>query len=109
MSQRGPWTSLTVQPGPQITTLDPGVECQIDFAQMGYLAEPDPPGEASPGRRRKVHALIFTAVVSRYMYVHLSHGQTLSDVIAGCEAAWAFFGGVFKVLVPDNLKPALGS
>ncbi len=32
---------------------DPGVECQIDFAQMGYLAEPDPPGEASPGRRRR--------------------------------------------------------
>jgi hypothetical protein len=26
-------------------------------------------------------------------------------VIAGCEAAQQFFGGVFPVLVPDNLKP----
>jgi hypothetical protein len=25
-------------------------------------------------------------------------------VIAGCEAAWSFFGGVFRVLIPDNLK-----
>ena len=25
-------------------------------------------------------------------------------MIAGCEAAWSFFGGVFKVLIPDNLK-----
>jgi hypothetical protein len=86
---------------------DPGVECQIDFAQMGYLAEPAVTGQAQAPRRRKVHALIFTAVVSRHMYVHLSHGQRLADVIAGCEAAWVFFGGVFKVLVPDNLKPVV--
>ena len=26
-------------------------------------------------------------------------------IVAGCEAAWRFFGGVFKVLVPDNMKP----
>ena len=30
--------------------------------------------------------------------------RTLADVIAGFEAAWAFFGGVFAVLVPDNLS-----
>ena len=34
--------------------------------------------------------------------VHLD--QTLKEVIAGCEAAWAFYGGVFRVLVPDNMK-----
>jgi hypothetical protein len=28
-------------------------------------------------------------------------------VIAGCGMAWAFFGGVFKVLIPDNLKPVV--
>lgn len=80
---------------------DPGVECQIDFAQMGFITDED------TGRRRKVHALILTAVYSRHMFVHLSHGQTLADVIAGCEAAWAYFGGVFKVLIPDNLKPVV--
>jgi transposase len=80
---------------------EPGVECQIDFAQMGFITDMD------SGRRRKVHALIFTAVLSRHMFVHLSYSQTLTEVIAGCEAAWVFFGGVFKVLIPDNLKPVV--
>jgi hypothetical protein len=35
--------------------------------------------------------------------VHLSYSQTLTEVIAGCEAAWVFFGGVFKVLIPENV------
>jgi transposase len=80
---------------------DPGVECQIDFAQMGFITDID------TARRRKVHALIFTAVLSRHMFVHLTYSQTLTEVIAGCESAWSFFGGVFKVLIPDNLKPVV--
>jgi hypothetical protein len=28
-------------------------------------------------------------------------------VIAGFEAAWAFFGGVFKVIIPNNIKPII--
>lgn len=74
----------------------PGEECQIDFAKMGLLYDP------SAGRRRSVHALIFTAVYSRHMFVWLTFTQTLEAVIAGCEASWEFFGGVFKVLIPDN-------
>ena len=38
------------------------------------------------------------------MFVWLTYSQTLVAVIAGCEAAWAFFQGVFKVLIPDNMK-----
>ena len=53
------------------------------------------------------HALIFTAVYSRHMFVWLSHSQTLATVIDGCEAAWAHFGGVFRVLIPDNLSPVI--
>jgi transposase len=85
----------------RVTDGEPGVECQVDFAQMGYLTDP------ATGRRRKVHALIFTAVLSRHMFVWLTYSQALSAVIAGCEEAWAFFGGVFKVLIPDNLKPVV--
>ncbi|GFG51045.1 IS21 family transposase [Mycolicibacterium agri] len=80
---------------------DPGVECQVDFGYLGMLTDAD------DGRRRKVHALIFTAVYSRHMFVWLSYSQTLTAVIAGCEAAWEFFGGVFAVLIPDNLKPVI--
>ena len=36
------------------------------------------------------------------MFVWLSFTQTLAALVAGCEAAWVFFGGVFKVLIPDN-------
>ncbi|WP_206426091.1 Mu transposase domain-containing protein [Nakamurella antarctica] len=41
------------------------------------------------------------------MFVFLSFSQTLATVVAGCEAAWSFFGGVFKVVVPDNMKPVV--
>jgi transposase len=75
---------------------EPGAECQLDFGYLGLLADP------VTGRGRRVHALIFTAVYSRHMFVWLSFSQTLAAFIAGCEAAWAFFGGVFKVLIPDN-------
>jgi transposase len=75
---------------------EPGAECQLDFGYLGLLADP------VTGRQRKVHALIFTAGYSRHMFVWLSFTQTLAAFIAGCEAAWVFFGGVFKVLVPDN-------
>jgi transposase len=82
---------------------DPGVECQIDFGYLGMLTD------AGDGRRRKVYALIFTAVYSRHMFVWLSYSQTLAAVIAGCQAAWEFFGGVFAVLIPDNLKPVIAA
>jgi transposase len=75
---------------------EPGVECQIDFGRMGLV--PDP----LAGRRRVTHALIFTACYSRHSFVHLTHRQTTEAVIEGCEAAWSFFSGVFKVVIPDN-------
>jgi transposase len=76
---------------------EPGAECQVDFGKMGLLYD------SQAGRRRVVHALIFTAVYSRHMFVWLSFRQDLAAVIAGFEAAWAFFGGVFKVVIPDNM------
>jgi hypothetical protein len=36
------------------------------------------------------------------MFVWLSFTQTLAAFIAGCEAAWRFFSGVFRALIPDN-------
>jgi hypothetical protein len=76
---------------------EPGVECQVDFGRMGLIPDPE------TGRSRVAHALIFTACYSRHCYVHLTFRQTLDEVIAGFEAAWAFFGGVFAVVIPDNM------
>lgn len=77
---------------------EPGMECQVDFGRMGLV--PDP----ASGRCRVCHALIFTACCSRHCFVWLTFTQTTAAVIAGFEAAWVFFGGIFKVVIPDNLK-----
>jgi transposase len=81
---------------------EPGSELQMDFGRLGYLTD-------LTGRRRLLRALIFTAVFSRHMFVWLCHRETLGDVIDGCEHAWVFFGGVFAVLVPDNLSPVVAT
>jgi hypothetical protein len=77
----------------------PGEDALIDFGCLGMIPDGD--------RRRKVHALVFTAVVSRHCFVFLTFTQTTAAVIAGCEAAWEHFGGMFGVLVPDNLEPVV--
>lgn len=78
---------------------EPGRELQVDFGYLGMIPDGD--------RKRKLHALVFTAVFSRYCYVHLTFRQTTEAVIVGCEAAWAFYQGVFPVVVPDNMKPVV--
>jgi transposase len=82
---------------------DPGAEVQVDFGKLGLV--PDP----VTGKRRVVHGLIFTAVYSRYMFVYPTRRQTLDEVIAGFECAWAFFGGVFAAVIPDNMKAIVDS
>ena len=73
-----------------------GVEVQVDFGRLGLVAD----GE----RRRVCWALIFTACFSRHCFVWPTFTQSTEDVIAGFEAAWRFFGGVFPVAIPDNMK-----
>lgn len=81
-----------------VADCEPGAEVQVDFGRLGMLTD------AADGRRRVVQGLIFTAVYSRHMFVWPTYRQTLHDVIAGFEAAWLFFGGVFAVAIPDNMK-----
>ncbi|MBK7021474.1 MAG: IS21 family transposase [Candidatus Microthrix sp.] len=76
---------------------EPGVELQVDFGELGRMFDEE------TGKKRRVWALVFTAGVSRHTFVWLSFNQNLATVIDGCEAAWQFFGGVFRVLVPDNM------
>jgi transposase len=93
--RRGRGTTVRVADG------EPGDELQVDFGRMGILFDPD------AGRRRVCHALIFTACVSRHCFVWLTFSQTTAAVIEGFEAAWAFFGGVFATVIPDNLSPVV--
>ncbi|MBM4119037.1 transposase family protein [bacterium] len=77
---------------------EPGCELQVDTGWMTYL-EPD-----ATGRRRRIRAWIFTPNVSRYRFVWPCFQETIESAIEACEAAWEFYGGVFRVLVPDNTK-----
>jgi transposase len=74
----------------------PRRELQVDFGRLGLVAD----GE----RRRSCWALIFTAVVSRHQFVWPTFAQTTEATIAGFEAAWHYFGGVFPVVIPDSMK-----
>jgi hypothetical protein len=76
----------------------PGEELQVDTGWMTLL-EPD-----GSSRRRRFRAWIFTPSVSRYRFVWPCFHETTEEAIAACEAAWEFYGGVFRVLVPDNTK-----
>lgn len=76
----------------------PGEEVQVDTGWM-ILLKPD-----LLGRRRRFRAWIFTAVRSRYRFVYPVFEESTQTAIEACEAAWGFFGGVFKVLIPDNTK-----
>jgi transposase len=86
------------QPTVRVADGKPGQEVQVDFGRLGLV--PDP----ATGGRRVAQGLIFTAVYSRHMFVYPTLRQTLDAVVAGFEAAWVFFGGVFAVVVPDNMK-----
>lgn len=77
---------------------EPGVEVQVD---TGWMTKIDDDGS---GRARRFRAFIFTPVVSRYRFVYPVLRENLDTAIEAFEAAWAFYGGVFKVAIVDNLK-----
>lgn len=77
---------------------EPGAELQLDTGWMGLLV----PDECR--QRRRFRAWIFTAVRSRHRYVYPVFRETTATAIDACEAAWGFFGGVFRVLIVDNTK-----
>ena len=41
------------------------------------------------------------------MFVYITFKQDISAVIAGFEAAWAYFGAITLIVIVDNLTPAI--
>lgn len=77
-----------------------GDEAQIDFGHVGHVTTED-------GVRRKLWVLVVTLTVSRYMYVWPLLTQTTAALCEGLDAAWRFFDGVPKRIVPDNMTAAV--
>ena len=73
----------------------PGKEIQLDTGWMTLL-EPD-----EYGKRRRFRAWIFTAVrVALSLRLSRVPGDDRRRAIEACEAAWAFYGGVFEARDP---------
>jgi transposase len=84
------------RPTVRIDDPPPGIELQVDFGRLGLV----PDGV----RRRVCQGLIFTACFSRHQFVWPTFSQSTEEVIRGFEAAWGYFGAVFPVVIPDNMK-----
>ncbi|MGH2604093.1 MAG: IS21 family transposase, partial [Dehalococcoidia bacterium] len=79
----------------------PGEVAEFDFGRLGRLADP------STGKRQLVWAMNIVLVSSRHQFVWPLIHQTLEEVIAGLEAAWAFWGGMPRRLIFDNFPAAV--
>ena len=72
---------------------EPGHELQVD---TGWVLNLEPDGA---GVRRRKKAFVFTPNVSRYRFVYPIEHETTAEAIAACEAAWAFYSGIFRVMI----------
>lgn len=81
----------------RIDDAPPGEEAQMDFGEMGRV-------ETGLGPQR-LWVLVVVLSYSRHTFVYPLFEQTLPAICEGLDAAWAFFGGVPKRVVPDNPKP----
>ncbi len=79
----------------------PGEVAEVDFGLLGLWTDP------ATSQRRRISGLLVTLGYSRYAFLWISLRQDLQAVLDGLEAAWAFFGGVPRRLVVDNLKPVV--
>ncbi len=72
----------------------PGLQAQVDFATFRF-----------PWGTR--YALLVVLGYSRLLWLHFYPRQTMTTVIAGLEAAFAFFGGVPRELLFDQMKSVI--
>jgi transposase len=89
--------SITVR----LPETEPGVYAQADFGRLGKL------WDNIKKRERTAWAFIVTLSYSRHMHVYVTFSQDSTALIEGCEAAWAYFGGIAAVLIVDNMSPAV--
>jgi len=80
----------------------PGEQIYIDFAgTYGEYVDP------ATGHIHKVPILVLTLGHSQYSYVEALPSQNGEDLIGGLQRGFSAFGGVSKVLIPDNMKTAV--
>lgn len=79
----------------------PGEVAQVDFKYAGYLRDPERNGP------RKAWIFLIVLGHSRHMFAKAVFDQRAETWLQLHIEAFAFFGGVPKIIVPDNLKAAV--
>jgi transposase len=80
---------------------EPGEDMQVDFGSVGQLYDP------VSKRLRTAYVFVATLGYSRHQYAELVFDQKVATWIALHKRAFAYFGGVPKRVIPDNLKAAV--
>jgi transposase len=78
----------------------PGEEAQVDFGTGAPILLPD-------GKRRRTHVFRIVLSHSRKGYSEAVYRQTTDTFLLCLENAFAYFGGVTRTVVLDNLKAAV--
>lgn len=79
----------------------PGEEAQVDFGYAGLHLDPQ------SGKLRKAWVFVMVLSFSRHLYARVVFDQTVATWLECHRLAFAFFGGVVKRIVLDNLKAAI--
>jgi transposase len=92
-----------VEPGDVAIPVEtlPGKVAQVDFGSVGKLWDP------REKRVRKAYVFVMVLGHSRHQFARLVFDQKIETWLALHVEAFAWFGGVPEVMVPDNLKAAV--
>ena len=80
---------------------EPGEVLQVDFGAVGQLYDP------ASQRLRTAYVFVATLGYSRHQYAELVFDQKVATWIGLHKRAFAYFGGIPKRVIPDNLKAAV--
>ncbi|MEZ6196803.1 MAG: IS21 family transposase [Planctomycetota bacterium] len=78
-----------------------GEVAQVDFGYVGKIYDP------SEGQLRKAWVFVMTLSHSRHLFAEIVFDQRIETWLMLHVQAFAYLGGVPRVLVPDNLKAAV--
>lgn len=81
-----------------------GEKLFVDYAGLTV-----PIVDPQTGESRAAQVFVATLGASNYTYAEVTWGQTLPDWLGSHVRAFAFFGGVPEIVVPDNLKAGVRS
>ncbi len=80
---------------------EPGEVVQVDFGYVGMIYDP------KSRKTRKAYVFVATLGYNRHQYAEIVFDQTIGTWLGLHKRAFAFFGGVPRKVVLDNLKSAV--